>query len=119
MNALLDHTELIDFGRNITTEGVNLPLPMYGHCLVRIDDFVIMLIGGMSKNGVLSQTWFIYYGEWIVGPEIKHPRYLHSCGLQQNKVVISGGRNEDDLEMDSVEMLDVTSSSSEWISGKY
>ena len=110
-------TEIIDFVQNTTSPGIDLPLPMYGHCLVQINETTILLIGGKSSE-VLSRTYFLQEDseQWVSGPELEFPRYLHSCGMQGNSlVVVSGGRNENDLEMDAVEMLDLKSL--EWISG--
>ena len=128
---LLLATEIIQFQLNQTVESasklsIDMPLPLSGHCLIQISQNTLFLIAGKSADGPSSRTFYMHLdstdwsstgrGNWTEGPKLKHPRYLHSCGMQgSSKVIVSGGRNENDFEMDSVESLELQAT--EWIEG--
>ena len=131
---LLLATEIMDIRANgnlgSARLSIDLPLPVSGHCLIRLNDHTLYLIGGKSSNGTSSRTFYLNLesttwstnnnGNWTEGPHLKHPRYLHSCGMQGTKVIVSGGRNEDDFEMDSVESLELQEEDAgnpQWIQG--
>ena len=128
---LLLATEIIDFTQNVSKLSIDLPLPLSGHCLIQISANTLFLIAGKSPDGPSSRTFYLHLdstdwsstgsGNWTEGPKLKHPRYLHSCGMQESstKVIVSGGRNENDFEMDSVESLELQQQHSlEWIEGR-
>ena len=132
---LLLATEIIQFQLNQTVESasklsIDMPLPLSGHCLIQISQNTLFLIAGKSADGPSSRTFYMHLdstdwsstgrGNWTEGPKLKHPRYLHSCGMQgSSKVIVSGGRNENDFEMDSVESLELQQQHSlEWIEGR-
>ena len=102
----------------------NLPSPLYDHCMVAVNETVLLSIGGFP----LTTKTFFYNAElnqWLPGPELLKARYWASCAIVEWKntadgqlgqvVVVAGGHNEFDLS--STELLYINDISSGWQPG--
>jgi len=61
---------------------VVLPEPNWQHCLVKINDSTLLMIGGDSGS-ITKKTFFLHIGEtkWTPGPALKIGRRGHGCGI--------------------------------------
>ena len=99
---------------------VDLPMQSFDHCLVKIYDSLLFVIGGLSElNPAIptANTYFfnVYYNLWLSGPSINKPRSRHACGVMdwlnpdtnvtQKYVVVAGGDDGQRLVTNSVEIL--------------
>ena len=116
-NYRLSSTEYIfSDGRN--EEGPPMPIALYGHAMVKINETTSFLVGGYS-GGNSKRTWY-YNGNWIEGPNLHKGRYGHSVGIvrdpvtDQVYVVVAGGNSF--IPINDVEILSVTGTA--WESGK-
>ena len=118
----LSSTELI--GPSGPVPGPELPIEVEQHCLVRLDETRVMLIGGFDNTAYeTSANTHIYNFEtasWSNGPALNQARKLLGCGAFKSAahggktmVVVAGGY----FLMDSVEFWDPTGSEG-WIEGK-
>ena len=107
----------------------DLPKPVSDHCLVRINETLLLSIGGTNTrlaSGVTGSTHIldIDLSRWREGPDLNLPRYGHSCGVIRQRngpdgnlvatVVVVGGFNGGPLS--SVEVLSFESPT-RWIKG--
>ena len=101
-----------------TSQGPDLPLPLYGHSIVPLNSGAFILIGG--SGGDSSATHF--YEEkkgWRPGPNLKKGRYHHTAGVLTDRVstktyiVAVGGYPADS----SLEYLEYPGSN-DWMKGK-
>jgi hypothetical protein len=95
----------------------NMPEAVTSHCLVKINDSMLMSIGGFPKRRASGNTYFfdVLKNTWTKGPSIMTPRYDHSCGLMnwknpgsgkmENVVIVVGGVDDNTNLMNSVELL--------------
>ena len=102
----------------------NLPSPVYGHCMVAINDTVLLSMGGYTSQGYISKTYFFNseMNEWSPGPDLNIPRGYLSCatvnwknpsdGQLEKVVVVAGGDNGQ--YMSSVELLYINNLSRGW-----
>jgi hypothetical protein len=82
--------------------GPDMPSDMqFGHCIVKINETFLFMIGGYSKTNiylVTENTYFVNLAtkhdthKWILGPKLTIGRYKHdsplggtSCGSRQLK----------------------------------
>jgi hypothetical protein len=114
-----------------TTRGPDLPLGVYGHCLVSLNDTTALLIGGQGGSdgtfSVNSKATFYYntdHNTWTDGPPLITGRGGHSCALfkspqhgNTDTVIVTGGYNGNLDYLASTEFLNLESSNS-WESGK-
>jgi hypothetical protein len=101
-----------------------LPVTIGYHCTVTINSTTVMAIGGYQNDKLAGNTFYFTFGgkNWSVGPALKYPRYMLSCGRimtdptnQQMSVLVAGGSNGLRESMSSVEILD--EGTSEWRNG--
>ncbi len=64
----------------------NLPTTMNGHCMVKINNTMLLQIGGTindSYTGTTDKTYFlnIAQNKWISGPKLNVGRVQHSCAV--------------------------------------
>jgi len=119
----IDSTEIIPFDPKHVPDhwhdGPALPEPLYGGCLVNINDCETAYIGGYSSN-ISSQSSAIHIynwntDEWRAGPNLNVPRDGHECVKIKNPlgerwtVIIAGGLDSTGIPFDSVEAWDVMS----------
>jgi hypothetical protein len=106
------------FDGNRWSEGVyaDLPVNISGHCMVRINDSMVMVIGGLKDSppgNMAGDSYFFHASEnkWILGPQLIITRWSPVCGVmswKNNKViVVTGGYelNQSDVPLKSVEFL--------------
>ncbi len=108
-----------------------LQQPNWQHCLVKINDSTLLMIGGYS-NSTTAKSFFFHIGEtqWTPGPALNIARFGHGCGIidwlnpssnQLEKVVFAvGGQKSDFFYLSTVEMLylnDQNSDNLEWVLG--
>ncbi len=100
-----------------------LPVSIYAHCMVAVNSSTVMVIGGVQSSQYSGKSYYFTFGQtsWTKGPELKHKRYLHSCGRikrdkdsQETSTIVAGGWDESS-NLSSVEILD--EGSIEWRSG--
>jgi len=103
-----------------------LPLPNWQHCLIKINDSTLLMIGGESGS-ITSKTFFFHIGEtkWTPGPALNIARKGLGCGIldwlnpssnQLEKVVFAVGG----YGLNSVEMLflnDLNIHNLKWVLG--
>ena len=83
-------THFIKAGGEVVS-GPSLPLPLTGHCIVRISEDNFVLMGGHIGSGTktYSQKTFIYShtdGTFIIGPDLLVARERPACGVVTNQV---------------------------------
>jgi hypothetical protein len=95
----------------------NMPAVVSHHCLVKINDSMLMSIGGLINGRSIGNTYFfdVMKNTWMVGPLMNTPRIDHSCGVmnwknpstgKMEKVVIAASGNEANGRwLSSVELL--------------
>ena len=108
-NGLFSTEYIFSDGRN--EEGPPIPIALYGHTIVKINDTTSFLVGGVDENnGWSKRTWY-YNMKWIEGPNLQKGRFGHSLGIIRDSVtlheyvVAAGGYGESDLN--DVEVLDI------------
>ena len=91
-------------------DGIDLPMPLTGHCIVAINSTTLMLIGGYDGDTFRNDTYFLEFGLWRKGPDLQIARDTHTCGIIQDTetfeeyLVVAGGSTSYDT-LDSVEVL--------------
>ena len=97
-----------------------LPETIFGHCMVKINNSMLLSIGGLIKNtpsAASSNTYFfdVLNNQWVAGPLLSAARYFHSCGVMdwinpdtkstEKVVVVVGGKDNTSTALSSVELL--------------
>jgi hypothetical protein len=108
-----------------TTPGPDLPLKVNKHCLVRLNETTVILIGGNLDQYIISKATYYYnVGSkgWISGPSLKMERKSHSCAVfksakhgHPDTVIVTGGVSAYGYSLASTEFLNVNNNS--WTSG--
>ncbi len=120
---------------NFPQVGPSLPHGLAGHCLVKVNDSLILAIGGrgeLAKSdpweydlggdelffGVVSSRTFwhsVAWKSWITGPELMSPREGHACGTVMDPrsktvfVIVAGGfASSDSLALATTEILSLS-----------
>jgi hypothetical protein len=119
-------TEFVEL--NGTRPGPDLPLVLSFHCLVSLNETIILLIGGKSNEATISATFYynIDFETWTEGPPLITARFSHSCALfksplhnHNDTVIVTGGYiidiNDENIEQSSTEFLNLDSNL--WTSG--
>ena len=107
----------------------DLPSPVSQHCIVAINDTVLLSIGGRSlEHDEKNKTYFFNseVNRWFPGPDLITERKSCSCstvnwknpsnGDSDKVVVIAGGYNNR-IDLDSVELLYMNDISKGWQPG--
>ena len=116
--------EVLSFDGNSWNEDrlASLPEAVLGNCLVKINDSMLMSIGGTIGWGLWGTTWKTHFFDtnrnyWFKGPNLKTERRIHSCGvlnwqnpktgLLDKVVVVAGGKDKNTTfdYISSVELL--------------
>ena len=111
----LNSTELVNLNQNKSFESsIKLPNNLQLHCLIKINEKQVMLVGGLSSNGPEARTYLFDFDTmtWYPGVNLTYPRYGHSCGLfkkggSATAVVVGGSNPVFAFVQKSVEMLDL------------
>ena len=103
-----------------TTEGPQLPTPVYGHAIASINSTVSIITGGRKNSHTHSsdKTWYFNHAsqEFQPGPNLLEARHGHSSGTvtdqetKEKMAIIAGGHGY----LDSTERL----VNGEWKTGK-
>merc|ERR1712179_251919 len=89
----LSSTEIWD-GEN-WKNSVDLPKPLSGHCLVKINSSHVFLTAGYT-NGSASTASYIYNGvDFIQVADISGHRSAPGCGLHDDYIIVVGGYKDD------------------------
>ena len=69
----------------------NLPSPVYGHCMVAINDTVLLSMGGYTSQGYISKPNFFNseMNEWSPGPDLNTPRRYFSCATVKIHLMVN------------------------------
>ena len=110
----LSSTEYI-FADGRNEEGPPMPIALYYHAMVKINDTTSILVGGLTGSGRSKRTWY-YDGKWLDGPDLEKAKNGLSVGIIRDSVtyqvyvVAAGGASDDDndLGLNDVEILSVT-----------
>jgi len=104
----------------------NLPVSVYLHCLVKLNDTVLFLIGGTTSDENASGHTFAYDNRdntWTRGPILAEPRSGHACGLLKTEaehyIVVAGGSTGSNYAA-TVELLKISPDgviATEWVAG--
>ena len=90
-----------------------MPIPIYYHALVTIDNTLSLLIGGRTTGAdtALTTHYFDHQGHnWIQGPDLMQARRAHAAGIvidqvTTEKLVIVTGGEHNGIRLDSTEIL--------------
>ena len=99
----------------------DMPKAISDHCIVKLDQSKILLIGGNDDNGKRSETLIfnLENQQWSDGPRMRQKRRSHGCvkGNLNGKPIIwvTGGYAENRLK--STEYLDLENLNQGWQSG--
>ena len=118
----LDSSEFIVKGQSHGIPGKKLPYPIESHCVVKVSEDKVFVIGGYSSYYTDKVTIFNPLNDFnhIKGPSLLTARKSQACGVmsngQQIKIVAAGGYNGNyGGGLTSVEIFDTTFN--KWISG--
>ena len=136
-SIILKSTELISL--ESTEPFVDLPKPLTRHCIIKINDDLVMVTGGQtvldedpteSKRLFEKNTHFFSFSNqrWIPGPDMLLERASHACGTflmgDETILVVAGGSMVVEGEMvlkskptDSVEFLSLQNLDKGWFNG--
>ena len=115
-------TEILSLDQ-FPVKGPELPFSVYSHSMVQINSKTIYLIGGWQDGVTSNKTWIINpinNFDIISGPNLNEARECHSCNKMKINgkiiLVVAGGWNNN-TTLNSVELLDTTSTNQGWIKG--
>ena len=121
-------TEILSLDQ-FPVKGPELPFSMSSHSMVQIDSKTIYLIGGWQDRVTSNKTWIINPINNLdisSGPDLNEARVWHSCNKMKINgkiiLVVAGGSNSgwtNNRTMNSVELLDTTSTNQGWIKGMH
>ena len=82
-----------------TVSGPDLPVAVRGHCLVKLNEETVIMIGGAnwSNSQYYHETWLFHVKNesWTEGPPVNSKREGHMCGIidfnNTQMVVVAGG----------------------------
>jgi hypothetical protein len=104
-----------------------LPEPVYRHCLVKVNDTMLISIGGSPAPASIGNTnvFDVLNNKWTPGPQLITPRTQHACGVMnwrnpgtgnlEKVVVAAGGAGGPVLK--SVELLFMEDFNYGWVAG--
>ena len=106
-------------------EGPQMPTGLDHHCVVALNDDMILVIGGYS--GQRERRTFLYNlltEKWSNGPELAQERVDHACGVYDNGenlliYVIGGFDGSEALDSVEVTTLENDGTFKEWYPGKH
>ena len=115
----LSSTEIV-YKDGRTERGPDMPLTLWGHKIVKINDTTSLLVGGYTGSVITSKWTWYFNGNWIRGPDLITERCRHSLGIVQDiitmekYIVVAGGH--DGGTDTSVEIMSVSGTT--WETGK-
>ena len=115
-----DSTEIISLNEPPVL-GPDLPFPAFCHSMILVNPTTIYLIGGILLDG---KTWIIDpTNDFQIkeGPSLNFARRSHSCSKMRIEgklyLVVAGGLDHKDENIDSVELLDTSCTKQGWKMG--
>ena len=113
----LSSTEVLANGQ--LTPGSELPLKLYFHCVVKVNETHIFFAGGRSNEQSVADAFLFDWPnqEWQKMPDMSVGRDLHACALLQNPagVIALGGMDYQRTEHKTSEIFDLRTES--WSQG--
>jgi len=108
-------SEYLPVGATVWEEGPRLPgtvgeVSYYGTCSIVLSDTDFLVIGGEGEGqvyGTRVQQYSVTSGEWEIWPELRVPRWGHSCTRLEDMVVIAGGVSPQYTFYSSTIVLDI------------
>ena len=96
-------------------EGPLMPIALYYHAMVKINDTTSILVGGLTSDSDYSKRTWYNDGKWLDGPDLEKARYKHSVGIIRDPftdkiyIVAAGGSkgHGTDSYINDVEILDL------------
>ena len=94
-------------------QGPGLPIAVFHHAIVEIENEKVMLIGGRKRLDISAQT-YIYNkndNDWLFGPLMIQAREDHAAGILTDEatmekfVLVTGGMDSYSKELKSTEIL--------------
>jgi len=118
-SSILSTVELFDGDTWNLNVIAKMPQAIAGHCVVKINETTLMVIGGAIHiiSGFTNHTYFynLINNQWYPGPTIITPRTGHACGilnwrnpssgLTEKVVIIAGGGTIGSGSLSSTELL--------------
>jgi len=105
-------TEIVSLLEGTSRSGIELPVTVNSHCMVKYNSTHVYLIGGYQNGRISKKTWIFdptKNYEYFEGPELNEERYWHSCGKFYNQgkefIIVAGGVNGYGTGIDSVELF--------------
>ena len=107
-----------------------MPLGIYGHCLLKLNETHFALIGGHDGKKLNPKSFFFTMeggSQWVEGPRLRTSRKYHSCALLHFSnfkiMVVAGGVAKAGKPTSEVEFLNLEAEGSptrqmQWIKGK-
>ena len=107
--------------------GPELPVALWGHCIVAIDDNSFIVAGGVTGFFGISKSTYIYNKlteEWTEGPQMTTERSHLQCASfksdahgngYHNVVVAVGGYSDHNTILDTAEIYDPWNSAAGWV----
>ena len=123
--SALKNTEFV-YANGQTASGPTLDFTIKDHCMVKLSDNKIFIIGGEQNGAVSNQVWIVdptKNFQISFGQPLRKSRKFFSCATFEDddgrsKIIIAGGSNPSESSMDSVEILNTSVPNSQWIDGK-
>ena len=84
----LNSTELVNLNQNKSFESsIKLPINLQLHCLIKINEKQIMLVGGLSSNGPEARTYLFDFDTmiWYPGVNLTYPRWFSVTRFDYNR----------------------------------
>ena len=107
---ILDTSEILTHDK--FTQGPNLPIPLSGHCIVRLKRFQIFIAGGYGKNAIehLRSSFILDMQNrptWNNLTLMQYGKFGHACGKVENifkevEVIAAGGLHQNRIEIYSL-----------------
>ena len=72
-SSVKQDVELFDGGQWVNDKVAQMPVPLYRHCLVKLNDTQLLAVGGRISHGTDNQTGNSYFynaleNKWTTGP---------------------------------------------------
>ena len=115
----------------ISRPGPKLPFTIRSHAMIKYNENSVILMGGAQNDQWSQKTWICsnYFSEnedisVEPGPDMNFVRHSHACAKmvfgEKVYLVVTGGVGAHYRDyLKSVEILDLSSETPVWISGKY
>ena len=107
--VLLNDSEI--FSNDLFVSGPGLPIPLSGHCTVKLNDGQIATVGGYGSENHLKDAFMLnldqkpYY--WSTLNSMETGRFGHACGKVQTffydiEIIAAGGLHQEKVEIYSI-----------------